>query len=54
MNRKILSLIVFVAAAFVAGAQPKVVGHRGCRDVEGQFENTVKSLRYAQEAGVKI
>lgn len=52
MNRKILSLIVFAAAAFVAGAQPKVVGHRGCRDVEGQFENTVKSLRYAQEAGV--
>ena len=33
-------------------AQPKVVGHRGCRDVEGQFENTVESLKYAQKIGV--
>ncbi len=38
-------------AGFVASAQPKVVGHRGCRDVEGQYENTISSLKYAFEVG---
>jgi glycerophosphoryl diester phosphodiesterase len=42
---------VMLLAGFVASAQPKVVGHRGCRDVEGQYENTISSLKYAYEVG---
>lgn len=50
--KKIVLAVLAVVAAVSAMAQPKVVGHRGCRDVEGQFENTVESLKYAQEVGV--
>ena len=52
MLRKICVIIASMSIASVCLAQPKVVGHRGCRDVEGQFENTVSSLEYAQKAGV--
>lgn len=52
MLRKICVIIASMSVASVCLAQPKVVGHRGCRDVEGQFENTVSSLEYAQKAGV--
>ena len=50
MKKVVLSIIV----SFVwmtAFAQPKVVGHRGCR-YEGPFENTLASLKIAQGAGV--
>ena len=52
MRKLILAIIALVCLGALAQAQPKVVGHRGCRDVEGQFENTVQSLKYAQEVGV--
>ena len=41
-------MVFFVVALY---AQPKVIGHRGCRDVEGQYENTISSLKYAYEVG---
>ncbi len=49
--KKFLLLSLFLTT-IVSFAQPKVVGHRGCRDVPGLFENTIASLKYAQQIGV--
>ena len=45
----VVAFVVFFVVALYA--QPKVIGHRGCRDVEGQYENTISSLKYAYEVG---
>jgi glycerophosphoryl diester phosphodiesterase len=50
--KKIILTLFATISSIALFAQPKVVGHRGCRDVEGQFENTVSSLKYAQQVGV--
>lgn len=52
IKRYILTLLLVSATSISIFAQPKVVAHRGCRDIEGQYENTVQSLEYAQKAGV--
>ena len=47
-------VVLGIVASFIcltALAQPKVVGHRGCR-YEGPFENTLASLKIAQGVGV--
>ncbi len=46
----ILSAALLLTGALM-NAQPKVVGHRGCR-FAGPYENTIASLKVAQEAGV--
>ena len=46
----IIALLAICGSAFMA-AQPKVVGHRGCR-FEGPYENTLASLQFAQKVGV--
>jgi glycerophosphoryl diester phosphodiesterase len=52
MNMKKTALIAALSLlAIAASAQPKVVGHRGCR-FEGPYENTIASFSFAQEAGV--
>ena len=50
MKKTLLVLFAMVLCAVMA-AQPKVVGHRGCR-YAGPFENTLASLKVAQAAGV--
>lgn len=49
--KKALFSILCLAAAVAMQAQPKVVGHRGCR-FDGPFENTLASMKLAQKAGV--
>ena len=49
--RKISLVILLLAVALIAMAQPKIIGHRGCR-FDGPFENTLASMRFAVEAGV--
>ena len=52
MNMKKTALIAALSLlAIAASAQPKVVGHRGCR-FEGPYENTLAAFSLAQEAGV--
>ena len=52
MNMKKTTLaIAFAFMALAVSAQPKVVGHRGCR-FEGPYENTIASFAFAQEVGV--
>jgi len=50
MKKSLLFSILIVMSVCLA-AQPKVVGHRGCR-FDGPFENTLEAMRLAQEAGV--
>lgn len=50
MKKASLFLLAMAVCAIMA-AQPKVVGHRGCR-YAGPFENTLASLKVAQAAGV--
>lgn len=50
MKRTLISLFL-ITCAFAALAQPKIVGHRGCR-FDGPYENTLASLAFALEAGV--
>lgn len=52
MLKRYILILVISCATVSLWAQPKVVAHRGCRDIEGQYENTVQSLEYAQKAGV--
>jgi len=52
MMRFSLVITFLLAFAFAAVAQPKLVGHRGCRNVQGIDENTIESLRYAQNVPV--
>ena len=48
--KKFVLILTLVIPAFFASAQPKVVGHRGCR-YDGPFENTIASMKLAQAAG---
>ena len=43
LKRYILTLLLVSATSISILAQPKVVAHRGCRDIDGQYENTVQS-----------
>lgn len=49
--KRILAIAIMAVLGVALYAQPKVIGHRGCRDVEGQYENTISSLKYAYEVG---
>ena len=49
MLKRYILILVISCATISLWAQPKVVAHRGCRDIEGQYENTVQSLEYAQK-----
>lgn len=49
--KRIFSLIILALLPVLASAQPKVVGHRGCR-FDGPFENTMASMKVALDAGV--
>lgn len=49
--KRILTVVFALSAVLLVQAQPKVVGHRGCR-YPGPFENTIASLKVAQNAGV--
>ena len=49
--RRFFTLAVLALLPLMAMAQPKVVGHRGCR-FEGPFENTLASMKVALDAGV--
>lgn len=51
MNRIVVTLIAVAALSSSLAAQPKVVGHRGCR-FDGPYENTIASFKFAQEVGV--
>ena len=51
MKRIIIIALFVLGGAAVSAAQPKVVGHRGCR-FEGPYENTLASLQFAQKVGV--
>ncbi len=45
-----LSAAFLLAGASLVCAQPKVIGHRGCR-YDGPYENTIASMKVAQNAG---
>lgn len=49
--KRVFTIVLLSLVAVLMNAQPKVVGHRGCRDVEGQYENTISSLNYAHQVG---
>ncbi len=51
MKRLLFAVALSVYAATL-WAQPKVVAHRGFHAAEGSWENTVSSLRNAQQLGV--
>ncbi len=51
MKRILIITLFVIGGAVFSAAQPKVVGHRGCR-FEGPYENTLASLQFAQKAGV--
>ena len=51
MRRGLVVILIVLTAVACTSSGPKVIGHRGCR-FEGPFENTLASLRFAQEAGV--
>ena len=50
--KKLLLTAVLTVGALSLWAQPKVVAHRGFYATEGSWENTVSSLRNAQQLGV--
>jgi glycerophosphoryl diester phosphodiesterase len=53
MNRKkILMLVVAIAMTAVAGAQTRVVAHRGYWKTEGSAQNSITSLKRANDVGV--
>lgn len=49
--KRILTFLLGLSFGLALMAQPKVVGHRGCR-YEGPFENTLAAMKIAQNAGV--
>ncbi|MCR4565416.1 MAG: hypothetical protein K5651_04920 [Bacteroidales bacterium] len=49
--RKLFTLLVLSLLTLSGTALPRIVGHRGCR-FDGPFENTLASLKFAQECGV--
>lgn len=49
--KRFFTLAVLALLPLMAMAQPKVVGHRGCR-FDGPFENTLASMKVALDAGV--
>lgn len=51
MNKIVLPLLLVLCISSCTAPWPKIVGHRGCR-FDGPYENTLASLRFAQEAGV--
>ena len=50
--KKLLLTAALTVGALSLWAQPKVVAHRGFYATEGSWENTVSSLRNAQQLGV--
>jgi glycerophosphoryl diester phosphodiesterase len=53
MNRKkILMLVVAIAMTAVAGAQTRVVAHRGYWKTEGSAQNSITSLKRVNDVGV--
>lgn len=58
MKRNILTAGLVFFAMMMAMAQPKIVGHRGCRfntkeaPVTKYYENTLESLAFAQSLGI--
>ena len=53
MKRIVSLVIAFLAISAMLGAQTKVMSHRGYYAHPGSFENTLTSLRGAQELGVE-
>lgn len=51
--KRVVAAVLSVLAIACTSPTPKVIGHRGCR-FEGPYENTLASLRFAQEAGVDV
>lgn len=50
--KKILMLAACLIAASVVSAQTQVIAHRGFHAKSGSFDNTISSLKNAQELGV--
>lgn len=50
--KKILMLAVCLIAASAVSAQTQVIAHRGFHAKDNSFDNTLSSLRHAQELGV--
>ncbi len=50
--KKTVTLLLFTLYVITAWAQPRIIGHRGCRFEGGPYENTLESLRFAFAAGV--
>ena len=53
MNRILTTIIAFAAAATISQAQTKVMSHRGYYAHPGSFENTLTSLKGAQDLAVE-
>lgn len=53
MNRILTTIIAFAAAATISQAQTKVMAHRGYYAHPGSFENTLTSLKGAQDLAVE-
>ncbi|MBR1927920.1 MAG: HAD-IIB family hydrolase [Bacteroidales bacterium] len=53
MKRIVSIVMAFLAISVLLGAQTKVMSHRGYYAHPGSFENTLTSLRGAQELGVE-
>lgn len=50
--KKYITIGAALLLTLSAYAQPKIVAHRGFHSKEGSYENTISSLRNAQELGV--
>ena len=50
--KKLFTLVITLTAAFAVHGQPLIMGHRGFTTTEGSYQNTLTSLRKAQELGI--
>ena len=50
--KRLFALVIALAAAFAVHGQPLIMGHRGFTTTEGSYQNTLTSLRKAQELGI--
>jgi glycerophosphoryl diester phosphodiesterase len=53
MKRIVSIMMAFLAISVILGAQTKVMSHRGYYAHPGSFENTLTSLKGAQQLGVE-
>jgi len=52
IKKNLLCAILLSGICLSAVAQPKVVGHRGCRTPGYPYENTINALKFAQSLGI--